>query len=326
MGFSALVTSKTVYRIIRPPDLVHVNFQNERFKQMVDVEMTNFNKITDAVDSEIRDCLVKNIVQPEAARVICLGDNFVRFRNRFLLATFRIKSIFEHLLDLLVTQNCLIYQQSDAQCYQFLQDAKVLIQNEYDVLAVIDANQKRYITPTLDQDKFDQLFDLMVYLVQKFEDYERSLKELKETMVGKIWLYYRENIVNGKVSLFDGKSRPMTQTDTDVLELVERVNKAVELKFSGAHSDYRSFIEIEGAPNPFEDDDAIVQAQIEEAAEARFEENKEKVAERFTKQVVALQKMPTVDCNATSDYEGCIREKIREVLREKTVKKQAAFV
>ena len=50
------VAPKTVYRIIRPPDLVHVSFQNDKFKQIVDFEITNFDKITDAVDEEVRNC------------------------------------------------------------------------------------------------------------------------------------------------------------------------------------------------------------------------------------------------------------------------------
>jgi hypothetical protein len=320
------VAPKTVYRIIRPPDLVHVSFQNDKFKQIVDFEITNFDKITDAVDEEVRNCLIKNIANPEAAQVVCLGDNFARFRNRFLLATFRINSIFEHLLDLLVTQNCIIYHDSETQCYQLLQDIKVLIQNDYDVLSIVDANQSRYLTATLTQERFDALFDLLVYLVEKFDAYHEHLNQLSETMIGKIWIFYREDIVNGKVKLANGEGASLSQTDMDVQALIERVNKAVEDKFSDANSEYRSFIEIEGAHNPFADDDAVAQAKIEEAAEARYEENKQNVAERFTKQVDGLAKVSATDCSAIKDYEGCIRDKIRAIFRERTVKKQATLL
>lgn len=320
------LTARFVHRVIRPQDKVVVGYQGERYKQMVDHEVEEFDKLTAKLEQDVQECMLRHITNPELARVTCLGDNFTRFEQRFLLTKFKIRSIFEHLVDLLVTQNCVIYESAAANCYKLLDDIKLLIINEYDVLAVIDANREKYIADGLKDADFDTFFELLVYLLEKLGQNEQEMEKLEEIMQGRLWVFYQENILHAKV--VDHRNEHVeSESDKTLEQLSTSVNKLIGEKFSNENGEYRQFIEIEGIPNPFEYDDEVLQAKMEQASEQRFQENKDKVAERFTLQLTgATPKTNRSDCSKSRDYEACIRQKIRDLFKEEVVKRQGILL
>ena len=300
---------KYVEGIKRSEDLVTVDYQNDYFKKWVDDDFQHFDKVINNLKIEVQKCLDSKAEKPEYARVICLGDKFSQFYKRFTFAQFKIQSIYENMIDLLITQNCYIYTNATSNCNKIRFDVRMLSTGDYDILPILDDNKFKYIDNNLPLPVFNQFFTLLVYVIEKYEAYKKTLASKKLIMEGQLWMYYQDNILapfQGKTAKTDSQSQ-----NDDVVN--EYIISGIFQKFQDENKSLREYISIEGIPNPFETEDELEDLKKQELVDKRFQDGKKKAEGRFTKQIHPFEK---IDCSRELDYNICIRAKIKQLFKE----------
>lgn len=314
------IQAKLVYRIIRPRDYLHISFQDEEFKTLVEREINKFDVMLEKFQTELEDCLMDHASKVELAQIICLGEEFSIFHDRYTLTEFKIQSIFENIIYLLISQNCRIYLGAEDKCNQLIQDIRFLVANNYDVLPVIDTNKNNYISQNLTSEQFSKFYDLLEFCFEKYDEFTEKSKSKRDIMRGKLWIYYEENVLHGHGHDDHG----MQNGDKTLAEAENQISvkiiRAISEENQEENGKFRNFIELETLPNPFQYEDELLEAALSQQVGEKFEDAKERLKNRNTRIVENQKNKGLVDCSLTTDYNGCVKERIMDLYREDTRK------
>ena len=246
-----LVNNRKVRRIIK------TNYDlpfNDDLKEVVEVEFSKFEGKIENFNKNTMDCVEKHIVRPDFAEKTCFGDNFSKFNKGFDLLTFKIKSIFENMLEIAFNKNCINKSNVIKECFRLLEDTKILINNEYDVIRILNANEKKYLTANFQEDDFKEIFSFVKFIIEKFKEFEVELPNHRLVTQGLAWSFFLKK--KGEMKnheLFDPEDSDLSLLDQPGghdLFFAKKFRGQIDNKFGNIKDEYRGFLKDKGIKDP----------------------------------------------------------------------------
>jgi hypothetical protein len=146
-----------------------------------------FDKIYINLFKEIVDCIHTHKEDVEHCESFCIGPNFKKVKERFKMNTYRVKSMFENIVQVLFNDNCLNDEKFHEVCKQMWDDIRVLDYYNLETLLIFSANQIKYIDDEFTEEEFQRIYDLIEILYNKMRKFMEDREDVRMVMLGRIY-------------------------------------------------------------------------------------------------------------------------------------------
>ena len=324
LALCELASSRFVYRIIRKQHNLELGFEDDDFIRLVDQQFERFSTSMDVYEESVKKCIEEFIANADYCEHKCFGKNFDRFSEGLDLVLFKNFAIFQHMIDVVFNENCLAKNEVRYTCIRLMKDVKYLLTNSMDVIESVEANKEKYIKGAFEKKMFRKLMQLLDYLFEKFEAYEKASTTRKSTMQGAVWVFYESKKATYK-SPKQAESKDEDEPDDSYnlsLEIIKRIGEL----YPQEHDRFREYISVMQLANPFEFEDNLAIAEMMHIKEMTKEEKMSKFTDmtkfenpKSTNQggngnslfAAATKTMKDVreECSNAEDVDACIEKK-----------------
>lgn len=324
-----LASARFVYRIIRKQHNLELGFENDDFIRLVDQQFQKFSTSLDVYEKSVKKCIDEFIPNPDYCEHKCLGKNFDRFSEGLDFVLFKNFAIFQHIIDVAFNENCLGQNEIRYTCIRMIKDIKYLLTNSMDVIESIQSNSEKYVKGAFQKKIFNNLINLLSYLFDQFQKYEKESETRKSTMQGTVWVYFQTKKATYESVLESGdqvlESDAGDDTNAISMEIIRRIGEL----YPQEHDRFREYISVMQLPNPFEYEDNLAIAEMNRIKEMTKSEKMSKFVDAtkfqnpkntekgyqanslFSASTKTIKDVKE-ECKNAEDIDSCIEKKKKE--------------
>jgi hypothetical protein len=316
-------TSKLVYKIIRKQHNLELGFEGQDFIRLTDIQFKKFDTSLDVYQESVKECIKNYMPKPEYCEHRCLGENLSRFTEGLDMVEYKNFAIFQHMIDVAFNENCLDADENRFTCLRMMKDSKYLLTNSFDVIETFRVNKGKYINSTFEESQYDRIINILMYLFDEYEKYEKQMTLRRQVMQGEIWVFFQTT-----KETFIESQKPNSVTNEDgsenlsavSLEIIRRIGELYPLE----HDKYRKYIDIMKLPNPFEYEDNLALEELRLIREdtlrshilnlqsiTHFDNLDGRKSQKIQAPVKTMEDVEK-ECSEEEDIEFCIEGKIKE--------------
>ena len=246
--------ARKIKRIIRNHYPTQFNYKDDDFKAHVDEQFEKFNTYLDNYKDERVKCAKKYLPVIKIAKEKCVGAQFEIYERGFDLIEFKMNAIMHHLLDLAFNENCMDIEENHGICVMMLEDIKLLILNNYNVVKTLDKNRTKYMRPNFGKTKFYRIVMLVEYLLDEYHKFTVELPQKRMVIKGLIYSSLVKDHESGtpETDVEDDEHSSLLEEEGGADKYyLAKVKEHLKNKYSYLKEDYQKFIRRKNMENPY---------------------------------------------------------------------------